>query len=275
MADNSINTNPNAALGLRNLSATNTALEAARNRVATGLQVASALNDASAFVIGQGTRGEIGSFAAVQQGLSNGRGIAQVATAGATQVSNLLTDIRARAIQAANPANTASQQSILEQDFRELAGQLRNFIDNASFNGRNLLQAGASDANVIADTEGGTLTLRAQDLETSVADALDAVSLATPGDAANALSTIDSATESVSRALGQLGADARALSEQDRFTTVISDALEEGLGAVVDADLAAQATLFRAQEVKQALGVQTLSIANAQPNLLLSLAPAP
>ncbi|MBL27882.1 MAG: flagellin [Rhodospirillaceae bacterium] len=274
MPVNSVNTNPAAALSVRNLGATNEGLDATRNRVATGLQVFNALTDASSFVIGEGASSELKSIAAVQQGIANGRGVGQVALAGATEVSNLLTDLRAKAISAASPGNSESQQALLEEDFRNAVGQVRAFIDNANFNGRNLLQAGANDLGVISDTEGGTLSLGAQDLETDVADALDAASLATPGDAASALGVIDSAIQRVGSALGGLGADVRALGAQDRFSTAISDAVQEGLGSIVDADLGREATRLQAQQAKQQLSILTLSIANAQPNILTAFTPA-
>src|SRR5690349_12757116 len=113
----SINTNVGALVALRNLASTSTGLENTQNRVSTGLRVIGPKDDASNFSIAQGIRADIKSFEAVQQSLSSGRGILTVAIAGATSVSNLLADIKKKAIEASNPANTASQQTILANDF--------------------------------------------------------------------------------------------------------------------------------------------------------------
>ena len=49
------------------------------------------------------------------------------------------------------------------------------------------------------------------------------------------------------------------------------DALETGLGALVDADLAMESARMQALQIKQQLGTQSLSIANQAPQSLLSL----
>jgi len=85
------------------------------------------------------------------------------------------------------------------------------------------------------------------------------------------LTVVNSAIASINISLGQLGADARALEFQDRFLTAISDATEEGLGSIVDADLAKESARLQALQVKQQLAVQSLSIANASPQVILSL----
>src|SRR5579863_5953001 len=108
----SINTNVGALVALQNLGVTQSQLDATQNRISTGLKVTGPADDASDFSIAQGIRSDLKAFDAVQQSLSAGTGIIQTAIAGATSVSNLLNSIKSKAIEAANPANTAAQQSI-------------------------------------------------------------------------------------------------------------------------------------------------------------------
>ena len=82
MGSNSILTNPEAFVALRNLERTNTLLATTQNRVATGLKVTGAVDDASNFAIAQGIRGDIRALGAVTQGLNNSKGIGNVALAG-------------------------------------------------------------------------------------------------------------------------------------------------------------------------------------------------
>lgn len=268
---NSINTNVGAMVALRNLNSTNMDLSKTQDRVSTGLKVIGALDDASSFAIAQGIRAEIKAVGAVQQGLANGRGVATVAISGTTEISNLLADIKKKITEGMNAGNTTSQQGILDADYTELVDQVLNFIQNSEFNGKNMLQATSADVSVIADTGGGTLTIRAQDLQSNVFDLLNAEDLSTTTAATAALSVVNTAIDTVGTALGQLGADSRALEFQDNFLNSISDALDAGLGSIVDADLAKESARLQALQVKQQLGVQTLSIANASPQVLLSL----
>ena len=163
--ENSINTNVGAMVALQNLNLTNAALAKVQDRVATGLKVIGAKDNASSFAIAQGIRGDLKGIAAVQQGLANGRGVTAVGIGATTMVSNMLIDVKAKVIEGLNPGNTSEQQAILSSDYAELVSQVLNFLQNAEYNGRNILQSGSANVNVISDTSGGAITVRAQDLE--------------------------------------------------------------------------------------------------------------
>jgi flagellin len=75
----------------------------------------------------------------------------------------------------------------------------------------------------------------------------------------------------VNSALGGLGADVRALNLQTDFLSDIAAATEEGLGNIVDADMARESARMTALQVQQQLSVQTLGIINQAPNSLLGL----
>jgi flagellin len=268
---NSINTNVGALVALRALAATNREMAVVQDRVATGLRVIGAKDNASTFAIAQGVRGDIKGISAVQQGLSQGKGAASVAISGATAISDLLIDLKAKILEGLNPANTTAQQAIISEDYTGLVAQVLNFVQKAEFNGQNLLQSGGVNLAVIADISGGALTVRAQDLESTVYSQLNIQNLADTTSASAALVQVNVVINTVNTALGQLGADTRSLESQDTFLVSISDALEEGLGALVDADLAKESARLQALQVKQQLAVQTLSIANSSPQILLGL----
>jgi len=264
---NSVNTNVGALVALRNLNATNEALTKTQDRVSTGLRVIGAKDDASSFAIAQGIRADLKAYTAVDQALANGKGIGDVAIAGATQISNLLTDLKKKAIEGLNAGNTASQQSILDADFSALKQQFQTFIANASYNGKNLLQSTSTDATVVSTISGGTLTISSQ----SAVGNLSFGSLSSTTAAASALADVNAAITVVGTALGDLGSDVNALKFQQDFNKQVSDAVTEGLGSIVDADLAEESAKLQSLQVKQQLGVQALGIANGAPQVLLSL----
>lgn len=268
---NSINTNVPALVAIRALNATNAALAITEKRVATGLRVNDATDDSSAFAIAQGIRADIKAVSGVEQALAAGKGIADVALAGATEISNLLADIKKTATSGLSPANTSAQQAAFDSDFADMISQVLGFIQNADFNGTNLLESGSSNVTVLADISGGVLTIRAQDLESTVFSALNAQNLTNASAASAALTVVNSVIQTVNVALGQLGSDSRALELQNNFITAINDALEENLGAIVDADLAKESANLAAQQAQQQLATEVLSIANATPEVLLSL----
>jgi flagellin len=170
----SINTNIGALVALRNLNTTNAALDRTQDRVSTGLRVTGPKEDGSTFSIAQGLRGDLKAFDAVQQSLSSGRGVVAAAIAGATAVSDLLADIKKKVIEASNPANTSTQQSILAADFTSMISQLNTFVSNAVYNGRNLISDSSPSVSITSTITGGQLTITS-------ASALGGVSTAMTG----------------------------------------------------------------------------------------------
>lgn len=269
---NSILTNPSAFTALRTLNSINRGLDVTQNRVSTGLKVSGALDNASTFAIAQGIRAELSGIDAVTQGLNNSKGIGNVAVAGVTGISNLLTDIRGKLTELANEGITTAQRNILTSDFNELLSQAGNFIANAAFNGVNLINSGAGNINTLSNLTGGQLTLTAQSAVNTNVLSLAGATIATATNAQSVISNEFSNLESVvNTALGSLGAEVRALNLQTQFLEQIRDATEEGLGNLVDADLARESARLTSLQVQQQLSTQTLGIANQRPQSLLGL----
>jgi flagellin len=266
----SVNTNVGAMVALSDMNMTQSSLNTVQNRISTGLKVTGAQDDASDFSIAQGIRSDLKAFDAVQQSLSSGTGIIQTAIAGATSVSNLLNTIKSKAIEASNPANTAQQQSILANDFNAMIKQLNTFINQSVYSGRNLLSAGSVSVAVTSTISGGQLTLNNASAVSGISTVLSS-GVATTSAALTLLSTIDAQQLVMGAALGSLGANANDLNFLSTFTKSLSDAVTQGLGALVDANLAQESAKLQALQVKQQLGVQALSIANQRPQVLLSL----
>jgi flagellin len=266
----SINTNVGALIALTNLNNTQYNLNTTQDRISTGLKVVGAKDDASDFAIAQGLRTDLKAFTAVQQSLSSGQGILSTAIAGTTSVSNLLTSIKSKAIEASNPANTSATQSILSSDFNSMLSQLNTFVSNSVYNGRNLLSSNSISVAVTSTISGGQLTITNVSTVSTVSAALTG-GVATTAAALSLLSTIDAQVLVVGTALGTLGSNNTSLNFMSTFTKSLSDAVTEGLGALVDANLAEESAKLQSLQVKQQLGVQALGIANARPQTILGL----
>ena len=168
-----------------------------------------------------------------------------------------------------NTGVTTAQRAILSSDFNDLMSQAGNFILNASFNNINMLTDSAVNVNTLANLSNGTLSLGSQDLQTT-AEALAGATIR-DGISIDHYHRVRGLEAAVNSALGGLGADVRALELQTDFLNDISDATEEGLGNIVDADMARESARLTALQVQQQLAVQTLSIVNQAPQTLLGL----
>ncbi|MFN3459605.1 MAG: flagellin, partial [Oceanibaculum sp.] len=140
-----------------------------------------------------------------------------------------------------------------------------------TFQGTNLLSSGAADVQVISDIDGSTITLRANNLIQHLDTFSGAADVSTAALATTTLTSLADFEAEVNTALGNIGADTRKLNFQDDFIGKISDAVEVGLGSIVDADLAKESAKLQALQIQQQLASQSLSIANQRPSILLSL----
>ena len=85
-----------------------------------------------------------------------------------------------------------------------------------------------------------------------------------------ASSAIDTAITELNKNLATLGSQSKALDTQKTFLGQLSDSITNGIGNLVDADLAKESAQLQALQVKQQLGAQALSIANQAPSIVLS-----
>ena len=96
-------------------------------------------------------------------------------------------------------------------------------------------------------------------------------SLVTVSGAAQALTRLNNSITNLNSALGEMGAQAKQIAAHTTFVAKLADTLEAGIGNLVDADLAKESARLQGLQVQQQLGVQSLSIANQAPQIILSL----
>ena len=100
---------------------------------------------------------------------------------------------------------------------------------------------------------------------------LSTLSVATAGDAATALSDIETMIQTAIDASAAFGSSEARISIQSNFISDLSDALKSGIGSLVDADMEEASARLQALQVQQQLGIQSLSIANQAPQSVLAL----
>ena len=271
----SINTNPGALVALQNLTSINDQLAETQRRVSTGLEVSSAADNPAVFALAQQQRAELGSVESIQQGLRIGQSTVDVALAASDSISDILVELRAVAVQAADDSIPTETRDILNERFVALRDQITRTVDSAELGGRNLLASGASNVSLVASTDGTTtISVAAQDLSiggANVTISSAGVPLSNAADATAQIAAIEASITNVSNASARLGNGSQALDLQENLLNRVSDALEVSIGNLVDADLARESSRLQALQVQQQLAIQTLSIANAAPNSILAL----
>ena len=269
----SVNTNSGAMIALQNLNKTNMDLQTTQNRINTGLEVSSAKDNGGIYAIAQRMRSQVSGYGVVGQILDRGEATLDVALAGGQAISDLLIEMNEKALAASDASLDTASRSALNEDFKALRQQISTIVSNAEFNGVNLIDGSTNSFVALANQDGSnTITVSAENmsLSGSIVSLSATASFATATQASNIASQIGTTLDSVNSALARLGTKSKSLEIHSTFVTKLSDALEVGIGNLVDADLAKESAELQALQVKQQLGTQALSIANQQPQSILS-----
>ena len=275
MALNSVNTNVGAQIALQNLQVTNKELETVQNRINTGKVVSSAKDNGAIFAIATGQRAEVGALNAVKNSLNRGQSAVDVSLAAGESVSDLLSQLKEKALSATDKSLTTSARSALNEDFKAIRDQITTVVNNAKFNGVNLLDnsTGTAGFKALSNTSGSTIKVAGENLSLGGTNVTvtATTTIGTSTLATNALALVNASIDKVSASLARLGTGAKAFETHNTFVSKLQDALESGVGNLVDADLAKESAKLQSLQTKQQLGVQALSIANSSTSILLGL----
>lgn len=270
----SINVNASALSALRNLNATGKDLENTQTKINTGLKISSAKDNAAVFSIAQKLRGDLRGLNAVQQSLDRGISTVDVALAAATAISDLLLEMKEKSVAAADQGLDTTSRAALSQDFSALRDQITTIVNNAEFNGTNLIDGGTDAIVAITNADATqTLTVSHQELTLSSSNIpiTTTQTIGTQDLASAAVTDIGEAINNLNSVLTKLGAGSTSLEQNRNFASNLADVIEVGIGNLVDADMAKESANLQALQVKQQLGIQALSIANQSPQAILSL----
>jgi len=267
-------------VALQALNKTNDALNDVQSRVNTGLKVQNAKDNASVWAIAQGQRADLGALSAVKMSLDRAQSIAEVTITAGETVSDLLVQLKEKVVGALDPSLDTASRTALNSDFQALLRQIKQVVDNAEFDGANMLKGAiTSSVKFLANADASsTITLSAKTFSMTgtgtggfITFSFPSANISTKSQASLNLARVTASLANVNQALGDIGSQAKQIEAHNTFVGKLSDVLTAGVGNLVDADLAKESARLQALQVQQQLGAQALSIANQAPQTLLSL----
>jgi flagellin len=312
----SINTNISAMTALQSLTQSNHAYTETQKRIATGLRVGEASDNAAYWSIATTMRSDKSALGTVQDALGLGGSMVDVAYTAVNSAIEVVDQIKTKLVAAREPGIDRTK---VQSEIAELQKQLTSIASSASFSGDNWLSVDSSapsynaSKNIVASftRTAGVVSVQTITIDTSGMDLFDANPAATDvaagildanrtatgavdntavtftistldisalTDSAPNLATLDTyikgadaAIKEMTTAAGSLGAVKKRIELQKDFVSNLMSALDRGIGSLVDADMNEESTRLQALQVKQQLGIQALSIANAQSQNILRL----
>lgn len=277
----SILTNNSAMVALQTLKSVNNNLAKTQDEISTGKSIASAKDGSAVWAISKVMESDVSGFEAVSDALSLGESTVAVASAGAEQVVNVLQEIKQLTV-SANSENVDFGK--IQADIDERVAQVASIIGAAQFNGANLLATdvdgnGATSLSIVSSLDrvgsaaptAATISVATVDFEANIDLASNLTAITDTATAATALGEIETFLTTAIDGAAALGASAARINDQNEFVGKLSDAMESGIGSLVDADMEEASARLQALQVQQQLATQSLSIANQAPQNVLSL----
>ncbi len=381
---NSIITNSGSLIALQALNGSASDIQKTENEISTGLKVSSPKDDGTLWAAAQNMRGQASGWQTVSDSLNRGQSIVDVAVSATQSISDLLNQMKTKALAYSDPTNNSAALAAYQSDIQSLVSQLDRVVSSASFDGTNIIDsplhtsspinldppagpqtapitfgsnvgagsgklsinmtwsgnytyeiryngqlayappgnlqeytglqnligsvpasfnqgnnlqitltsvALASDPtthngivtvnsasfvpdaltngslDVISSPNGATISVPKFDLS-STALGLSNLSWTNP---AGIISAVDTAISTVNSAAAEIGTQSSMLNDSGSLATQTQDSITTGIGNLVDADVARASASLAAEQTKRQLGVQSLSIANQAPSILLQL----
>jgi flagellin len=307
----SLLTNNAAMTALQTLTQTNKSLEQTQNRIATGQRVASAQDNAAYWSIATTMRSDRSALSTVQDALGLGSGVVDTAYATVNSASKVVDQIKQKLVAARQPgvdrekvqAEIGQLQSQLQSmaEGASFSGENWLSVDSGAtgYNGTKTIVAsftrsgGSVSIGTISIDTASTKLYDADATATGIVDgsrdATGAISasgtfsvatldISALTDSAADLTTLEEYITGVDAAFGEmtsaaadLGAVKSRIDIQKDFVKNLMDAIDRGIGQLVDADMNEESTRLQALQVQAQLGVQALSIANQSSQNIMSL----
>jgi len=273
-----INVNMAAQMALQNLNQTQSDLGITQRRISTGQKVANASDNGATFAIAQNQRSSSRAYTTVMESLNRVQSTVDVASSALGVVSDLLLQMKEKALAGVDASIDTTSRSILNTDFKALRDQITKAVSNATFNGVNLILNNTNISALANETGVSKLTVLAQTMNLTAGATgtgnIRVGTTATIGAATAAslqLGNVNTSISNVSTALASLGTNSRILGQHRDFISKLQDAVDAGIANITDADLSKESSRLQSLQTKQQLGYQALSIANSSTQSLLSL----
>lgn len=270
----SISTNVASMAAQRSFMTSNSALETAFERLSSGKRINSSVDDAAGLAVGKDMESRVSGLNQAIRNTNDGISMVQIAEGAMDEATNILQRMRDLAVQAANDSLATAERDYLETETDKLIAAFDAALDQATFNGKDLID---TNANVgltfqVGADNGDVLAVQIDSLSAAQLTVADSnIVLTSAATASTAISRIDTALGVIYSDRASLGAIQAQMESTVRNLSNVAENTAAAAGRIMDTDYAAEtANLTKAQILQQA-ATSILAQANAQPQSVLTL----
>ncbi|MCX5985482.1 MAG: flagellin [Chloroflexi bacterium] len=275
-----INYNYESVASQRNLSASQSSYGRAIEQLSSGLRINKAADDAAGLAVSEKLKNQVRGLNQAQRNAQDGISLLQTAEGALNETHSLLARMRELAVQSANDTLSNSDRVHIQDEVNQLLSEVDRIANSTQFNKINLLDGSASAVklHVGANKETGvfdnevSVSLSATNTTTLAISTLGSTaSMTTQSGANNAISTLDTAIETISTARGKLGANQNRLDHMIESLGVATENAGAANSRIRDADVAQSVSEMVRSQILQQSTMAVLAQANQAPQMALQL----
>ncbi|MDM5058326.1 flagellin B [Aeromonas rivipollensis] len=297
-----INTNTSSLNAQRNLMNTNKSLDTSYTRLASGLRINTAKDDAAGLQISNRLTSQVNGLDQGNRNANDGISVAQTAEGAMDEVTSMLQRMRTLAQQSANGSNNTDDRTALQQEYDQLTTEIDRISSDTTFGGQKLLDGNYKGSFQVGADAGQTITFKMTSAFTisgiasatkgnaSVAagstgskepykvtngtgkvDVADMNSITTASAAQSAMANLDFMIKAVDSKRAELGAVQNRFDSTIRNQSNVSENLSAARSRIRDADFATETANMTKQNILQQAASSILAQANQRPQSALSL----
>ena len=265
-----INTNVAALNAGRILNRSTNSLNQSLERLASGLRINGAADDAAGLAIAESFNSVVRGVAVSQRNAQDGVSLVQTAEGSLGETTAILQRIRELSVQSANGTNSANNRASLQTEVSQLLAQIDDIASNTDFNGIAVLSAAQTVTLQTGAQQGQTLLVAVQGAKTNDLG-INSVNISSITGAVAALSQIDTAIRSISTLRSNLGAFQNRLEFTINTLAIQEENSTASESFIRDANIASETIKFTRNQILVSAGTSVLSQANLVPQTALTL----
>ena len=265
-----INTNVAALNAGRILNRSTSSLNQSLERLASGLRINGAADDAAGLAIAESFNSVVRGTSVAQRNAQDGVSLVQTAEGALGETTAILQRIRELAVQSANGTNSTNNRASLQTEVSQLLSQIDDIASNTDFNGIAVLSAAQTVTLQTGAQQGQTLLVAVQGAKTSDLG-VNTVNISSITGAVAALSQVDTAIRSISTLRSNLGAFQNRLEFTINTLAIQAENSTAAESSIRDANIATETIKFTRNQILVSAGTSVLAQANLVPQTALTL----
>lgn len=265
---NRVNTNLQSMEARFSLNKINRDLADNQIKLATGLRINRAEDDAAGFSIASKLSSRIGGLEQALRNVGDAKSVLDIAESSMNNVMDILIEMKSKAVQGANGILGTDERGYIQAQIDDLAAEIDNIASQTTFQGTSLL-SGTSMVFQVGEASNATLSVSIATVSGGVLG-VDGLAGSATTDFRDFIDVVDSAITTLSGVFNEMGIVQNSLSIREETLSQQITSNNSARGSIMDTDFAqAQSESIRLQILQQT-ATAALAQANMGPQAVLN-----